>query len=336
MPVKFLNKANINLPMAIWLLNDKYDHINEPNYISATGLLKPIQEQVLMKQNKVNTDVIEIEIGDFAQNRDGSAMHDSIESAWANPHAVRTACELLGIPDEVVKSLVVNPTQEHFDIAETQNRKITPVYMEQRSMRELDGWKIGGKYDLILAGDLHDYKKTGTFTYVHQTNTKKYIQQGSIYRWLNPEKITNDILTINYYFTDWSKFKTTNPKYPQHRIMSQHFTMMSLDETEQFIKGILKQLDHYEKNPTDPLPKCTDEQLWKGETEYKYFSNPTAERATKNFGSDAAGAHSHMALKGKGIVKDFPAIAKACNYCPALPYCPQAAQLIKNKQLAIK
>lgn len=334
MTTKYTNTTGINLPMAIWLLNDNYDHINEENYLSATKLLKPIRELILTQQNKGTTNV-EIEISTLAQSQDGSAMHNAIEDAWKSKFAVHKACELVGISKEVANSIIVNPSDTHLKKLQKDNGLVTPVYMEQRTIKEIDGYKIGGKFDLILAGDLHDYKKTGTFTYTHQKMVKKYKLQGSIYRWLNPDKITNNTFTINYYFTDWVEYKTTDPKYPPHRIMSQHFELHSYAATEAFIKAKLKILTELKDSPQNNLPLCSDEDLWKDPPEYKYFSNPAAERATKNFGTDAAGAHAMCAQKGKGIVKEIPSTARACKYCNALPFCDQAAGLLKTGQLIL-
>ncbi len=335
MPVKYTNVEGISLPMAIWLLNDTYDHKIDPNYRSATELLKPMQEQVLKKRNQANKDTVVIDIAGLAASQDGTAMHDAIEASWKNKRAVAQAGELLGISEEMVNAITINPTDLDIKAAKKGKRLLIPVYMEQRSTRDLLGFIIGGKFDLILAGELHDYKKTGTFTYTQQSNAKKYVQQGSIYRWLNPDKVTNDTLTINYYFTDWSKFKTADPKYPPHKIMTQHFKMMSLEETEKFISDILKQLLYYKDNPTANPPDCTQEELWMKPPEYKYYSNPTNTRASKNFGTDSGAAHAHARKQGKGLVKEIPSMAKACKYCSQFAHCPQAVKLLKNNQLDI-
>ncbi len=337
MTVKYLNKTNVNLPMAIWLLNDTYYYIKEKNYISVTSLLKPIRELVLVDRHKDKDIVTEIEISALAKARDGQAIHDSIENAWSDKHAVMKACKLLGISEKVANSLVINPTSDEVTNARKQNKLFTPVYMEKRTVKKIGGFKLGGKFDLVLAGDLHDYKKTGTFTYISQSNASKYILQGSMYRWLNPDIILNDTLTINYYFTDWMEFKVSNPKYPPHQIMSQHFNLMSYEATERYISQKLKILDKFiNHDVVTPLPLCTDKELWKDPTIYKYYSNPTSVRATKNFDTDSQAAYTYQRMKKKGIVKGIPGEAKACNYCSALPFCDQAIHLVKTKQLVLK
>jgi len=335
MQINYKNKTDINLPMAIWLLNDRYDHVYTPNYISATGLLKPTQEIVLTNRNKSPASVMNVEIASLAKSQMGTAMHDAIESSWFNEKIRAKACKLLGINDQIRDSIRLNPTAADLEHAKALGELITPVYMELRSIKEIMGYSIGGKFDLVMAGELHDYKSTGTYTYVKQTNAEKYVQQGSIYKWLNPEIITSMILTINYYFTDWVAYKTNDIKYPQAQIMSQHFKLWTYDETEKFIINKLKELDRHKVNTSVALPFCTDKQLWKDPSEYKYYKNPTAARSTKNFGTDIAGANALMAKNGVGIVKTIPSQARACKFCDALPHCDQAANLLTNGLLVL-
>ena len=266
---------------------------------------------------------MEIEIISLLKSQLGSAMHDAIEHSWKKAHIIKKACLLLGISEEIADSIVVNPTDEELEDRKKNKVLTTPVYMEQRVTKKVGKYKIGGKYDLILAGDLHDYKSTGTFTYIKQSNADKYIQQGSIYRWLNPDKITNDILTINYLFTDWVAYKVNDPGYPKFSAMTQHFELMSIAETEQFVKNKLNLVDKYMDTPSNALPQCTDKELWRDPPQYKYFKNPAAARATKNFGEDANAAYAMMREKGCGEVKITPSMAKACNYCSTMTDCVQ-------------
>ena len=48
--MKFTNKNNIPLSLAVWLVTDEYDYVDKPNYISATSLLKPTRQLVLSKR----------------------------------------------------------------------------------------------------------------------------------------------------------------------------------------------------------------------------------------------------------------------------------------------
>jgi hypothetical protein len=323
MTVNYSNETGINLPMAIWLLNDTYDHVDKENYISATTLLKPTREIVLGVWNKSEDKAIEIST--LIKSRLGHALHDSIEDAWGNTRAIQKACKLVGIPEDVADQIVVNPEGKL-------KKGQIPVYMELRTIKEIDGFLVGGKFDLAMAGDLHDYKSTGTFSYTSQSNADKYIKQGSIYRWLNPEIITNDIFTINYLFTDWVAWKIDTANYPPHPVMEQHFELLSYEETERFIRTKLADIVMFSEGEEEELPLCTPEELWIDPPVYKYFKNPTAQRATKNF-SNMSEAQALMAKNGCGIVKEVHGMAKACNYCSSMPFCSQAENLRKAGQL---
>src|SRR5690606_233543 len=106
---------------------------------------------------------------------------------------------------------------------------IIPVYLEQRLKRKLGKWTISGKFDFIAEGRVQDFKSTSVWTWQKQVNSNKYPQQGSIYRWLDPKKITEDVMDIHYIFTDWKAIQArTDPNYPSRRFHRQSFNLMSL------------------------------------------------------------------------------------------------------------
>jgi hypothetical protein len=151
----------------------------------------------------------------------------------------------------------------------------------------------------------------------------------SIYRWLNPDIVKSDIADINFIFTDWQRARANaDPNYPQRRVETINLQLKSLEETEQFIK---RRLDEYEANKNKPEPEiveCTDKELWKGESVFKYFKDPAKAaqggRATKNFDTDKAAAYKYLReMNSVGIVIEFPGVAKACGYCPAYDSCSQ-------------
>ena len=45
--MKITNKFGINLPLSVWLLHDEYDYVDNANYISVTGLMKPVKQTIL-------------------------------------------------------------------------------------------------------------------------------------------------------------------------------------------------------------------------------------------------------------------------------------------------
>lgn len=328
---RFTNNTGISLPVAVWLAHDDYDHRNEERYISATSLLKPTRQLILAgRANKAGTSIPDI-AGEVSAAM-GQSFHSGIERAW-HPEHYKTNLRKLGYPARVIDLVRINPTAE--ELAE--NPDILPVYIEQRAVRELDGYLIGGKYDMVIEGRLQDFKSTSTFTYKNQTNVHKYCQQGSIYRWLNPEKITDDYIYIQYIFTDWSaNFAKSDPKYPRSRVLEFPVRLMSIGETEQFIRSKLRDLSRLQDTPEKELPLCSADELWRSDPVFKYYKDPTKTgRSTKNFDS-LHEANLHLANQGGvGIVRSVPGEVKACRYCPAFALCSQKDDLIASGDLKI-
>ena len=78
----------------------------------------------------------------------------------------------LGYPQKIIDRVLINPSND--DLYEG----CIPVYLEQRSTREIAGRIISGKYDFVGEGRLEDFKTTGVFTYMNNTKDKDYILQG--------------------------------------------------------------------------------------------------------------------------------------------------------------
>ncbi len=49
MALKYTNKNNVSLALAVFLMYDNYEYDERPNSISATGLIKPLRQLVLSK-----------------------------------------------------------------------------------------------------------------------------------------------------------------------------------------------------------------------------------------------------------------------------------------------
>ena len=329
------NKGNIPLGLAVWALHDDYDYIDHPNYISATRLMKPLRHIILPP--RVPKGLIQPDVEDYVSRALGSALHSSVENAWHKSH--QKALKMLGYPQSMIDRVLINPTTAQL----TSIHNPIPVYIEQRAFKQITvngvTYVIGGKFDMVTEGIVTDNKSTTSFTWVHGTKDDDYALQGSIYRWLNTDayedvectipigvnRITEDFIRINFIFTDWQKVAAkTNPNYPQSRLQSKDVPLMSLQETENYIRRKLTEVQNYKDKPETEVPECTDEELWRSAPQYKYYSDPnnTAGRSTKNFDSPSE-AKLHLASKGKGTVIAVPGEVKRCGYCEAFPVCTQ-------------
>lgn len=317
--MKLTNQSGVSLALAVWLANDSYDYNYDPTYISATTLLQPTKKVILSRQIQQSADVL-----DLVASRLGSAIHDSIELAWTDNY--EDNLKKLGFDDSVIERVVINPERVlDSDI---------PIYLEQRSSKEIDGYVVSGKYDLVAEGMVQDFKSTSVYTLMKGTNDEKYIQQGSIYRWLNPDIITSNKMKIHFIFKDWSAAKAKFTKdYPPYPIVSKEYKLMSLVETERMIRSKISDIKRHENKLQDEMPYCTDEELWRSAPTYKYYTKPDNKRATSTHDTYAE-AYTKVQQKG-GVVKEVKSEVKACKYCPALDICKQAQDLIASGDLVL-
>lgn len=326
--MRVTNNTGIALPLAVWLLHDEYDYIDQPNYISVTSLMKPLR-QIIIPERIPPADRTPPDVSEYVARALGHSVHDSIEKSWVKGYD--RGLELLGYPENVRKRVLVNPTDELLEA--TPNA--IPVYLEQRSFRPFMGYTIGGKFDMVAEGIVQDNKSTSVNTWLFGGRDEDYQLQMSLYRWLDAHRpsigkkrrITEDFGRINFIFTDWSKMQArTNPRYPK-RVEEKELWLLSLEETEAWVRNKLELINHHRKTPEHLLPECTDEELWRSAPRYKYFSDPAKAndpnaRSSKNF-DDLNEAHQHLAEKGKGTIKTVPGEVKRCEYCPAFEGCTQ-------------
>jgi hypothetical protein len=326
--MKITNDLDISLPMAVWLLHDTYDYVDKPNYISATTLMKPLRQIVL--PDRIPASQQAQDVSEFIARKLGTAIHDSIERSWLEGH--KRSMRLLGYPEAVTNRVLVNPTDE--DLEATNNA--IPVYLEQRAYREISvgglTYTVGGKFDMVSYGIVNDFKSTSVWTWTKGTKDEDYALQGSIYKWLNPDKIVEDFIRVNFIFTDWSKMNLRTPNYPQKRVEYKDVPLMNERDTENWIRNKLALIGKYKQTPEEHIPECTSEELWRSDPVFKYYSDPAkasdpAARASKNF-ETLFDANAHLAEKGgKGIVITKLGEPKACGYCRAFEACTQKDRL---------
>ena len=328
MALEYTNKNNVSLALAVFLMYDNYEYDERPNSISATGLIKPLRQLVLSKQNPALLKTVDI--ADLVSTRMGSAIHKGCEDAWTDPENVKNALKVLGASEDAIDNIKINPP--YIKPGET------PVYVEQRAEKEILDFVISGKYDLVLDGTLNDYKSTSVWTYIFDSNADSYTKQGSIYKWLNPDKITSDYININYIFTDWSaaKARMDTKSYPQIKTLTKQYPLWSTEETQNWIMNKIEAYKALANTPQEGLPQCTDEELWATEETFKYYKNPNKlDRSTKNFKTMNEALVRKSADGDVGIIKTVPGEVKACRYCPVIGICTQAETMLAEGRLTL-
>lgn len=322
----FTNTYGVSLALLPWLVRDTYDHNDDPYTLSATYFNQSIRQMVLSNRAGADPELKAlmnqpVDVTKMVASRIGTAIHDSIEAAWYDEEAVKTACKLAGLPRRVQENIVVNPPEG----TDTSGKFV--VFMEQRLSRKIGKYTITGKPDFVIAGELTDFKSTSAFVVTKDVNSEKYRRQGSIYRFLDPELITSNILTIDYIIKDFSKAQAGKNDYPAQPLPAKKYPLWEPEETEHYLNGVLKTVESLADAPDCDIPYCTPEELWQSPTVYKYYKNPEKTvRATRNF-DNMQDAELLRVKNGVGIVIAVQGEAKACNWCAAKNICNQYAEM---------
>lgn len=317
------NKYGVSLPAAIWLLHDEYEYIDDPKYFSATTLLKSIKQIVLAR--RVPAELKQMDLTDFMNVRYGSAVHDSTEVAMRR--GAINALQTLGFAKEDRDRFLVNPTSEQ--LAAHENPVV--AWVENREYKKVLGYTIGGKYDLIFDGAIRDWKTAKVFSWIKGSNDWKFQMQLSIYRWLNPTKVTEDVGYIDHFFKDWMAGDAAkNPKYPQAPILEKAYPLIPLIEVQQWVEDRIRLITTSMEREEKFIPDCTPEDLWMSDPVFKYYSNPAKlDRATRVFPTMGEAETFKSSKAGAGVIIPIIGEAKACAYCSAAPICKQRESLQK-------
>lgn len=304
--------------MAVYLATDNYDHNPDRKTISATTFIKSIKQIIL--GTRIDEDTVSEDISNKIKSQGGTALHTAVEQAWLTNH--EKGMLSLGYPQHIIDRVRVNPTEEELNDPSV---KVIPIYMERRSTKTVGSITISGKFDFVCEGKLEDIKRTSTYSYIHKTNDKAYVRQGSIYKWLNQDIITGDSITIQYEFSDWSAHSVKQKNYPPHMQMPYKLPLMSVAETNSYITNKVAQLEQCWNLPEEDLPACNSEELWQTNSVWKYYKNPgkSMKRSTANFATSME-ANARLALDNNvGLVVEVKGKARACAYCKAFSICKQ-------------
>lgn len=329
MPVT--NRTDIHLALALWLAYDGYDHSDDPYEISATSLIKPLKQTILATRVPPQNAVEDI-LGRVA-SATGTAIHDSIESVWVDPDKRTKALKALGMPRKVRERILVNPTDEEVAAA----TKPILVYAELREKKQVGKWTVTGKYDHVFDGEVGDFKSTKAYGYMKGNKIEAYRKQGSIYRWLVPNRITKDTMKVHYIITDFSPINTYQKGYPEQAVFSKTYELASIKETQKYIESRLSELERLWDVDESEMVPCSEEDLWMDPPTYKYYKDPAKKaRSTKNF-DNMSEARQYQAEKGKGagVIDIVYGEVKACKYCPAFHVCKQKDEYLRSGQLKI-
>lgn len=324
----FTNSMDIALPIAAWLADDTYDHSQDPYEVSVTTLIKPTKVTILSARVPEQDSIQDIS-GRFKSGM-GTALHDSIENTWVSGR-YKTALRKLGISKKVIARIKVNPEPYELEDGDI------PVYVEQRAKRKVGKWTVSGKFDFVWIDEVQDNKSTSAFGFNKANKVNAFRKQGSLYRWLNPDKIKSDVMSVHYLITDYSPGQSYQDGYPPNATPTVKYELASVEETDQYIRERLATIERLWNADESEMDRCTEEDLWLDPPKYKYYKDPAKKaRSTKNF-DDMASAALYKAEKGKGagVIDVVYGEVKACKYCPAFHACKQKDEYIASGQLKL-
>lgn len=322
---KYTNRHNVPLAVAAFLAKDSYDKGEAT--ISATGLLRPIRQIVLAA--RIEPENQTTDVSDVIKSRLGTAIHDALEYTWLHYH--EQCLSNLGYPPSMIARTLVNPKPYQI------KPDTIAIYTEQRVIKDFHTWKVSGEFDIVIDGEVQDYKTTSTYTVAKGNKDADYIMQGSIYRWLNPTIITKDTVSIHFILMDWTSSRViSDSSYPKNQVVSKTFPLHSLEYTEQFIHNKLKAIQTVWDAEDEAIPFCTDTELWRSDPQFKYYKNPDkTTRSTKNFDTQQEAIARFVEDGSVGLIVEKPGQVTACRYCPAFSICKQKDILIQLGDLVI-
>ncbi len=314
---KYTNNKGISLPLAVWLARDEYKHDPRENLISVTTLMKSTR-QIVLGSRLAASDKVE-DISTRLPSRLGTAIHNAVEDAWVENH--RQGLLDLGYPEQQIDKVRMNP-------AEPCEEKSMDVHFEVRTEKVVGKWIISGQFDICINGIVNDIKTTKVYTYTHNTSDKKYVQQMSLYKWLNPDLITKEYGAIQFLFTDWNQNMAHQAGYPPLPVMEHKLPLDSLNQTDSWVKGKLSEIQRCWDLPEPELPLCNAEELWQSKPQFKVYLNATSKRAVKVCGSMHE-AQLELSKRKRGIIREIPSKPTACLYCPAASKCSQYERFVR-------
>lgn len=312
--------------IACWLQGDDYDHPVESenkhhHYLSASQITKPVRMIILEERHR---DELEHDVSDMIAVRYGTAIHAACELAWKK---------------KIEKE--DSSMDASYEIANT----LAEQRMEVPDAYTVDGetFTVRGKFDLLYENQLYDLKSTSVWSWILDSHKEDYQKQASVYAWLlykTSEVKVKPTFKIIFIFTDWSqKEAKIKENYPPRRIMIREYPILEYEddwetgnrEPPKFIQDKCRELARAYKRTDDELPECTEEELWRTQTVYKYYlSGRTDGRATKVFQSLPEAEDFKRQKSERGVILTIPGEPRRCAYCTARPFCNQYKKMFPD------
>ena len=225
--MKIVNHSKMPAVVYELLKVDMYDFTPNKDKISATQLLKPVQEHILTQRHYA-----EIEI-------------DAIDRIWAifgsGIHKVFEASKLADYQEQRIAVDIEGKTiSGKFDMI-LKNRLI--------DLKVISAWSI------VFGSREDDWRKQlSIYRWLYWKETGKLLPESAV-------KLddTGYILAI---CRDFDKKRVGGKNYPELPILEIPVKLLSIEDTEKAVIGKIKMIKEAEGMTDEMLPECTDEQRW--------------------------------------------------------------------------
>lgn len=298
--MNFTNKNKFSDEVIKWLLIDEYDY--EPGVLSATTLMDPIRKTILKERHR---EEMEVDVEAFIDRRFGTAVHSSFEK---------------------------------IDYSDRE------IIQEKRYHADVGEYRISGKPDMLVPlnkSDLYlirDIKTASVWAAVYGDKIDDWALQLSIYKYILTQ---NGIKTLDYakmiaFYKDWSrKGAEGGGKYPKCKLQEPKIQLLSMEDTEDYIRNQLQEIAIAKELPDDDLPLCTEKELWfkPGNDAYMQDRGNGKYAHMREGSTRALKVYDDREMCQAAVDQDCLGTVVRCpQYCSVHPFCNQHKEM-KEKGL---
>ena len=224
------NKYNLPEPIYQFLKQDFYDGSGDERTVSATALLKPVQELILTRKH------------------DAEIETDAIDQIWklfgTGVHLVLEGLRSEGVQPNQRLTTAVN------------GWKVTGKY-DQIIGRHLYDYKVCSVWVLVFGGRTQDWKlQLSIYRWLYWKNGLGDLDEVAT------------IIAICRDWSENQKAKSRD--YPETPIVDVPIKCLSYDKTEKFIADKLELIEENLEKKAEGLPACTKDERWWNEKKKMY------------------------------------------------------------------
>ena len=197
--------------------------------------------------------------------------------------------------------------------------------VEERVYAEVNGWKLGGQFDVLEGSTLSDYKITSVYA---KDGKIEWENQLNVYAWLieKVKKVPVTSVGIVALIRDWkSREAATKEGYPEAPIKELPIKLWSFEEREAYISSRIAKHSacDFALETDGELPLCTPEEMWEKPTMYA-VKKEGAVRA-KSVHADKEEAEEALEKAGKGYILEVREgeRTRCANFCQVRDFCEQ-------------